>query len=455
MQLRSLALACLVALGVTACNNTESPAPAEETGVSTAEVATRLYATEGTNDLSVETLGTFETRNGRRVLVLHGTTNRYLESVFSYVPDDLFGEARVISERRFEVVLDETNELNSVLSGLPIFVSITTFTGTPRNFTARIVVAPRYFDMRGSTALVLDEKVDAYYMDNGSNTPLNNLLYRGKVDVVGGASSLSVIAPDGVPTVGRVDSDTFRLDWQYPAVYQAIDPHTMPMTFTATLADGTQLHKTARLVARITELDVTAGDAYEVWPTPPCQLPVYNCIHSQPSGTTDFAACGTYRQVARCMYATTCDVIPPQPLSLTSIDASSLESARLAWNAESNPHAWSFIDTIDAYSTPQCPAEPVTIEAVVARLVADGMYLPEFQGGNVTDRSGVYIGWGTRGAALMSALDTFTGGGSILAWQASEEVSCHNCHASADYTVLFYPDSGKVVVLVGNSGYDS
>lgn len=449
MQLRSLALACLVALGAMGCNNTESPQTAEETGVSTAEVATRLYATEGTNDLSVETLGTFETRNGHRALVLHGTTNRYLESVFSYVPDDAFGEARVISERRFEVVLYEGHELNSVLSGLPLFVSITTFTGTPRNFTARIVVAPRYFDMRGSTAIVLDEKVDPYYVANGSD----NLVYRGKVDVVGGASSLSVVAPDGVPTVGRVDADTFRLDWLYPVVHQAIDPHTMPMTFTATRADGTQLHKTARLVARITELDVTAGDAYEVWPTPPCQLPVYNCIHSQPTGTTDFAACGTYREVSRCMYATTCDVIPPQPLSLTGIDASSLEPARLAWNAESNPHAWSFISTIDAYSTPQCPAEPVTVQAVVERLIADGMYLPEF--GDVIDRDGLYLGGGTRRAALMSALDGFTGGGPIQAWQASEEVSCHNCHAWAEYSVLFYPDSGKVIVLVSISGYDS
>jgi hypothetical protein len=450
MKLRSLALAWLFALGATACNNTVDTEVAEETGVSTAAVATRLYASEGTNDLSVETLGTFETRNGQRALVIRGTTNRYLEDVFSFVPDDIFGQATIISERRFEVVFAEGHELNTVLSGLPIFVSIRTFTGTPRTFYARIVVAPRFFDVSGSSAIVLDEKVDPYYVRNGTDV----LVYRGKVDVVG-ASSLSVIAPDGVPTVSRADADTFRLDWQYPAVYQAIDPHTMPMTFTATRPDGTTLHKSARLVARVTELAVTAGDPYEVWPAQQCQAAVYNCIHSQPAGTNDFAACGTYRQVSTCMYANACDVIPPQPLSLTEVDASSLESARLQWNAGSDPHTSSFIDTIDAYDTPPCPAQPVSLQALVAQLTAMGVYLPEFQWGTEIDRDGLSLGGGTRGAALMSALDTFTGGGPIQAWQASEEISCHNCHAWVDYTVLFYPDSGKVIVLVGNSGYDS
>jgi hypothetical protein len=452
MTLRHLALACLVALGATACHPTESPEATEALGVSTAEVATRLYATQGDTELSVETLGTFETRNGQRALVLRGTTSRYLSSVYSFVPDDIFGEASIISERRFEVVLREGHELNTVLSGLPLFISITTNTGTPRSFTARIVVAPRFFDMRGATAIILDEKVDPFYLRNGTD----NLVYRGKVDVVGvSATSLSVVAPDGVPTVASVDADTYRLDWQYPVVYQAIDPHTMPMTFTATLPDGTTLHKSARLVARITELAVTAGDPYEVWPTPPCQLPVYQCIQAQPTGTDDLTACGTYRQVARCLYATACDVYPPQPLTLTSLDASSLESARVAWNAGSSPYSWSSIDTLHAYSTPQCPAAPITLEALVAELTNLGVPMVDFQWGSVTDRGGLFFGGGTRGAAFMSALDGFADTGPIQAWLASEEVPCHNCTAFNDYTVLFYPDSGKVIVLLGGSGYDS
>ena len=76
MQLRTLALASFAALA--ACNNA-TPETVEETGVTTAAAtATRLYASEGTHELSFETLGTFETRNGGRVLVIRGTTNRYI-----------------------------------------------------------------------------------------------------------------------------------------------------------------------------------------------------------------------------------------------------------------------------------------------------------------------------------------------------------------------------------------
>jgi hypothetical protein len=291
-----LALACLLAFGATACNAPQTAEPAEETGTLTAAAtADRLYAAVGNNELSVETLGTFETRNGERVLVLHGTANRYLESVFSFVPDDIFGETSVISERRFEVVLHEGHELNTVLSGLPLFISINTFTGSPVRYFARIVVAPRFFDFRGSSALFIDEAVNPAYVRNGTDV----LVYRGKVDVA--ASLLTVTAPDGIPVVAPVDADTFQLDWQYPAVYQAIDPHTTPLTFTASLPDGTTAQKTARLVARVTELALTADDPYDVWPSEPCQATVYDCIHSQPAGTNDFAVCGTYRQVSRCM----------------------------------------------------------------------------------------------------------------------------------------------------------
>ncbi|MBZ4416183.1 hypothetical protein [Myxococcus sp. RHSTA-1-4] len=450
MMLRNLALACLLAFGATACNPTLDTEPAEELGTTTGAAAvTRLYSAIGDNELSFETLGTFEERNGERVLVLRATSNRYLENVFSFVPDDIFGETNIISERRFEVVLREGHELNTVLSGLPLFISVDTFTGTPNRYYARIVVAPRFFDFRGSSALFIDEKVDPVYVRNGADV----LVYRGKVDVA--ASALSVTAPDGVPVVSPVDADTFRLDWQYPAVYQAVDPHTVPLTFSATLADGTTAQKTARLVARVTELAVTDGDPYEVWPSDVCPLAVYNCIHSQPAGTTDFGVCGAYREVSRCMYATTCDLIPPQPLSLTQLDASSLEPARVAWNAGSGAYSWSVINTINAYSTPQCPAAPVTLQALWQQFSDMGLYLPDFEWGQVTDRGGLTFGGDTRGAALMSALDDFAGTGPIQAWMGSNEIPCHNCHAFEDFTLLYYPNTRKVLLLVGESGYDS
>ncbi|MFE8598259.1 hypothetical protein [Archangium violaceum] len=297
MKLHSFVLACLAALAAPACDvpATES----EETTLTTTSAATtptRISASEGDLDLSFETLGTFETRNGVRSLVLRATANRYLEYVFSFVPDDAFGQANIISERRFEVVLPEGHELNSVLSGLPLFITVNTFTGTPNRYTARIVVAPRFYDFLGSSSIWIETDVNPVYVHNG----ISNLVYRGSANVL--ADQLTVTAPDGAPVVSRVDADSFRLDWGYPALYLALDPHTVPLTFTAALPDATTAQKTSRLAVRVTELALTSGDAYEVWPTPGCLPETTTCIQAQPTGTTDFAACGSYRQVARCMY---------------------------------------------------------------------------------------------------------------------------------------------------------
>jgi hypothetical protein len=424
----------------------------EETGVSTAAAtATRLYATIGDNELSFETLGTFEERYGGRALIIRATSNRYVSDVLSFVPDDVFGEASVISERRFEIVLREGHELNTVLSGLPLFVRVTTFTGTPRSYTARIVIAPRFFDFRGSYEIWIDEKVNPIYVIQGDS----NLLYRGRAHVsIPYNDWLSVTAPDGIPSVyGR---PSYRLDWTYPKLHQAIDPHTVPLAFSTGGDDGPIAQKTARLVARVTELALTDGDAYEVWPTPDCEPAVYTCLHSKPAGTRDFSACGTYRQVQRCTYATACEVFP-QPFSLTGTDASSLEPARAAWNVGSTPLSWYAITSIDAYTTPECPAEPVTLQAIVEHLGA-GQTLPSFEYGTLTDRSGLeqsFFFGGSKGAALLSEIDAYAGGGEVQAWFAGEEQLCHNCHDYREWGVLYYPASRKVIVLDGHHGYDS
>ncbi|WP_164013462.1 hypothetical protein [Pyxidicoccus trucidator] len=446
MKLRTLALACLAALA--ACTNTTSE-PAEETGeVTSAAVTNRLYATVGDNELSFETLGTFEVRNGVRSLIIRATANRYLSDVYSFVPDDIFGTASIISERRFEIALAEGHELNTVLSGLPLFVSVHTFTGTPRSYTARIVIAPRFFDFRGSSAIWIQEEVNPIYVVQGTT----NLLYRGRASVH--SDWLTVTAPDGIPSVNGRPS--YRLDWGYPGIYQAIDPHTVPLTFSAGGDNGVEWEKTARLVARVTEFEVTDGDAYEVWPPAPCAPAVYTCYHSAPAGTRDFSHCGTYRQVQRCTYASVCEVFP-QPFSVTGTDASSLEPARLAWNVGSNPLSWRELTNIDTYATPECPAEPVTVQAVVERLVTDGVLSPR-DAGTYTDRSGLaqtFFFADARGAALLAELDAFAGGGPVQAWFYGDEVPCHNCHDFQEWGVLYYPNSGKVILLDGHHGYDS
>lgn len=454
MQFRSLALACFTAFAAPGCADTTSE-PVAETGVVTAEATapTRIYASEGALELSFETLGTFEERDGERALVLRATANRYLQHVFSFVPDDAFGTAAILSERRFEVVLKEGHELNTVLSGLPLFITVNTFTGTPNQYTARIVVAPRFYDFRGASGIYVETEVNPVYVRNGDDV----LVYRGHVSAA--ANSLLVTAPDGTPTVTLVSADQFLLDWRYPAVYQAIDPHTVPLTFNAALTGGGTAQKTARLVARVTELALTSGDAYEVWPSQPCLPSVHACVYSQPQGALDFSACGTYRQVSRCMYAGVCEGGATSPLALTAIDASVLEPERLQWNSTSTGMSWHHLEPVDAYSIPECPTEPKTIQSVMAKLTALNPQLPYPDTGSFVGRSGLsqvlfFNPW-RDGDQLLAAVDAFSGGGEVQAWISTYEVPCHNCHDNEAWAVLFYPDSGKVLVFKGNHGYDS
>lgn len=446
-----IAIGCLFAFAVPACAGEDATTPEEIGAAADAATATRIYASEGTLDLSFETLGTFEERDGVRALILRGTTNRYLKSVHSFVPDDAFGQASIISERRFEVVLHEGHELNTVLSGLPLFVSIETFTGSPTQYTARVEVSTRFYDFWGSSSIWVDEVVQPFYAVNGTD----NIVYRGSVDTL--ASNLAATAPDGAPAVAPVDADTYRLDWSYADLHDAIDPHTERITFTATQADSTTVSKSGRLVARVIGLALTSGDPYQVWPTPACDPAVLACVQSQPAGTTDFAACGSFRQVQRCVSADACDVIQ-EPLSLASIDASSLEPARAAWNQGSTGYNWRNLQPIAAYETPECPDAPVTIEAVLAELAAidQSQPLPEY--GTITDRNGLSAStfFGSSGGSdLLTAIDTFAGGGDIEAWLYVEQVPCHNCTDFADRAVLLYTQSGVVLVLDGNHGYDS
>jgi hypothetical protein len=288
---------------------------------------------------------------------------------------------------------------------------------------------------------------------------VDNIVYRGNTNVL--ADQLTVTAPDGAPTVARVDADSFHLDWSYTGVHQAIDPHTVPLTFNANLTGGGTAQKTSRLVARVVSLALTSGDAYEVWPSTTCKAAVYSCIHSQPAGATDFTSCGTYREVSRCMYASACDVAPPAPLSLTPLDNSALEPAREAWNVGSNNGAWHELTTLDPYSTPACPAATVTIQGVMAQINATMQAFPDAGDGSYTDRAGLaqnvlfnanYYG---DGAALLASIDAYAGGGAVQAWISTQPLSCNNCHDFGEWVVLYYPGTGKVVVLQGHHGYDS
>ncbi len=62
--------------------------------------------------------------SGEPHAIVKGRASRNLDSAFSFVPDDAFGEAALVGARRFEVTLRAGHEINSIASGLPLLVTL-------------------------------------------------------------------------------------------------------------------------------------------------------------------------------------------------------------------------------------------------------------------------------------------------------------------------------------------
>jgi hypothetical protein len=459
MKIASALASAFVVSYLAACApGTEAPAsrPADEQ--QEAGLASKT-ASVGSLKLTIQGAARFESRNGQRVLVVTGSANRDLESAFSWVPDDAFGETTLLTKRKLEIVLRDGHEINSILSGLPINLSLTAKTGQTKEAYARIALAPAFARFTGSSSLQIDKPIRPIFIDSAEN----NLRYRGQVSATSPIAEMSVFTDDNSgPVIARVDADTFRFDWEYAAFALAADPHTEAVHFSAELENGKTRTKHADIDVLVTSVDLTTDDPYEAWPTPPCEEAVYWCVvGARQNGQTDLGDCGDYREVSRCAYATHCEYEGPVSFALEPFDATDeIEPAQTAYNQACNKGGtWCSAGSIAASNVPECLAEPATLEQVLDYLQStDQDFLA---GGAFVDRAGLEgstffsSGYSSGGPGLLLAIDVTTGGGEVQAYLATSEVPCHNCTDFADYAVLFYPLSQTVVVIKGSHGYDS
>ncbi len=224
--------------------------------------------------------------------VLSATTNKDLSEVFSFVPDDAFGQATVVGPRAFEVSVDSRSELNTVLSGLKLLVNVTPV-GSTRPVTVGLDLEPRFVGISGSTRIVVRPEVSPVFARGG-------LTYRGFART---ASSVLSSVSNQAQFAERAVQGEYDVDFSFDALVSALDApatNAKRVQFKATAPTGTLRTKTATLSAAVRKIALTTGDPYEVWPAASCTPEVKACLEATPIGTTDFGACGTYRQVSRC-----------------------------------------------------------------------------------------------------------------------------------------------------------
>lgn len=460
-SLHSLVGLSLLLVGASACAPGQGDVIVES---STSDVeASGLSAQAGSLRVTLQNVARFEQRNGERVLVVTGSANRNLEGVFSFVPDDAFGEASLVTKRKFELVLRDGHEINSLLSGMPILLRVTAATGSTPFVFARIALAPRFARFQGSSALHIDAKIAPVFVRD----EVDSLRYRGLVSATSAIDTLSVSTDDDVdPDVSRVDGDTFRFDWPYARFVVTADPHTDPVYFTASMTSGASRSKRAHVDIAVTSLDITTADPYETWPSDAsCEEAIYGCIRGKDQvGDPDLGECGSYRDVSRCVNARPDEIClyeGPSPFELSSFDASDeLTDAQTAYGEGcSNGGTFCSLGAVQTFNVPACLAEPASLQAALDWLATNDQGF--LAGGTRLDRSGLEgstlfsSSYSTGGPGLLLALDVVAGGGEVEAYIATQEIACHNCTDFADYAVIFYPGSGVVAVLQATHGYDS
>ncbi len=223
---------------------------------------------------------------------LRGTTSKNVDSVFAFVPDDAFAEARTTGKRSFEILVRQGHELNTLLSGLPLFVSVDPASGP--SATIAVWLAPRYVGFAGTSSIRLDAAIKPIWAGG-------DVIYRAGAQLKNGYTHLQASTDDDInPYISRATGNDFRVDLTYRELELAADPPEAPIFFHAYKPDGTSANKTARIGVSVSRFEITSGDAYDVWPND-CVTKVGSCIKKElGKQNLDLATCGSYRQVLAC-----------------------------------------------------------------------------------------------------------------------------------------------------------
>ena len=387
-----------------------------------------------------------EERDGETVVLVKGSANRDLADAFSFVPDDAFGRARVTGRRSFEVALAIGHELNTVLSGLPLFVRLDARREAIGSRTVRLDFGLALSSFSGPRSLFVIEEINDVYA-NG------DVGYRGHVVT-------SSVTLDGVTVGGQAARIIATSDGTaaYEASYGAVEAALLsadrrPVRVTGLDSSGRRVTKSADIAVVVNGVDLTNDDPYAVWPRPTCDADTQACVEAG----GDLGACGDYRVVQSCVLAQArCEDESP-PFALTPFDAhGALAEAIAAFNAGCpNGFSWCAIHSVETFTVPAClPATP-TLDDVFAVLDEREVQRAETTSQRAAFESFSLFEYSTGGPGFVRAIDVVTGGGPFEGSFSSQPGSCHNCTEYVDDVVMLFHESGVVIRIQGSHGYDS
>lgn len=286
---------------------------------------------------------------------LQAKANRNLTNVHSFVFDDPFGATTLTGKRTFEIVLSDAHELNSLLSGSPLFVGVQTQTGDSRDYFARIDLAPAFARFSGSSTLWLHRDIRPVFVRDD----ISNLRYRGLLESSKTLASLGVNA-SAVPETSSEDGKAWLADWDFEGLSTIADPPSIKVQFTGK-SGSTTYTKKAGVDLAIGHAGLSIFDAESLWPTPGCDDDVQQCIEDS-GDAIDLGHCGSYRQVTRCLSGA------PQCSELDLVEVP-VEGALLGAEEEAADSCL-VCTSLDVQSWAYTCTQQADMEAVVQQIIA-------------------------------------------------------------------------------------
>jgi hypothetical protein len=220
---------------------------------------------------------------------IDGRASRNLERVFTFVSDDVFCTADLTGKRTFTITFGDDHEINTILSGMPLFITIDPVTG--EEATAGLWIAPRTARWSGASSIYVKEAIDPVWVGGG-------LVYRGGARLNSSWGGAIVTVDAGTAPKKTTQGQNVILDWTFDGMKMTMAHEGTPLHVSAT-RDGTTVTRNAGIDVRTTKLGLTRGAAHEEWANE-CRPAVTACVQALPAGTTDLSRCGSYRDILAC-----------------------------------------------------------------------------------------------------------------------------------------------------------
>lgn len=217
---------------------------------------------------------------------VHGVLSEPIERAFAFIPDDEVGSTDD-APKSFTSKFGP-NETTLFLGGRPAFFAITTDDGD--HYAARGDLGVKAHVASTASGLKVSLHARSVVV---SGAPF--VRFKGTYTEALSAASATIAGAD---TAGVTSAKTWRIDVPIQPLGGIIAKKT-PVDMTVTTAAGATITGQLTIELEVRSVDVTTGDAYEVWPAPQCESAVLTCLQ-KPENAVDASACGDAFHVMPC-----------------------------------------------------------------------------------------------------------------------------------------------------------